>query len=172
MARRCSRLNSDLVLEFIIKEYPEHNGVTKELHNLKSGDEIIIEEPFGTINYKGAGTFLAGGAGITPFIAIFRQLQEDKNLEGNKLIFSNKTAKDVILEKEFKEMFSNDLILTLTEENKKGYESRMIDKNFLKKEIDNFEQNFYVCGPPGFVEDISSALKQLGTKPDAITLEE
>ena len=54
------------VLEFTIKGYPEHDGVTKRLHQLHPGDELLMSEPFGTIAYKGPGTFIAGGAGITP----------------------------------------------------------------------------------------------------------
>jgi predicted ferric reductase len=35
---------------------------------------------FGAIEYKGEGVFIAGGAGVTPFIAILRQLQADDKL--------------------------------------------------------------------------------------------
>ena len=93
---------------------------------------------WGTINYKGPGVFIAGGAGITPFIAILRMLKKDGKIEGNKLFFSNKTTEDVILEKEFREMFDpNDLMLTLTKEKVAGYESGRVDSEFLKKHIKN-----------------------------------
>ncbi len=165
-------LNEDLVLEFTIKSYPEHNGVTKKLHELKPGQELIIGPPWGTIEYKGPGTFIAGGAGITPFIAILRQLQKENKIEGNKLIFSNKMQKDIILEKEFKEMFpSEDLILTLTKEKKPDYESKIIDKEFLKKYIKNFNQFFYICGPPIFIENIKKSLIELGAANEILVLE-
>ncbi|MEK7202691.1 MAG: FAD-binding oxidoreductase, partial [Patescibacteria group bacterium] len=76
-------LNSDLVLEFTIKSYPDHDGVTKKLHELKPGDELLISDPWGTIHYKDRGVFIAGGAGITPFIAIFRDLYQKGKLAGN-----------------------------------------------------------------------------------------
>ena len=82
-------LPQDHILEFTIKGYPEHNGVTKRLHSLTSGDELLIGDPFGTITYHGPGTFIAGGAGITPFIAIFRDLAHDNRLKDHTLIFSN-----------------------------------------------------------------------------------
>lgn len=97
-------LNTDLVLEFIIKSYPEHNGVTKELHTLNSGEELFVGEPWGQMKYKNPGVFIAGGAGVAPFIAILRQLRKDGKLSGHSLIFSNKTSKDIILESELKEM--------------------------------------------------------------------
>ncbi len=164
-------LNQDKVLEFTIKGYPEHNGVTQELHRINPGQKIIMEQPFGTINFKNKGVFLAGGAGITPFIAIFRDLKQKNKLEGNKLIFSNRQQKDVILEKEFRGMLGDNLVLTLTEEEKRGYENRLIDKKFLKDYIDDFSQSFYICGPPGFEKDIKKQLRELGAEPESIVFE-
>jgi len=164
-------LNENEHLEFTIKIYNSHNGVTKELGKLKHGDELIIHDVWGAIEFKGEGVFLAGGAGVTPFIAIFRQLHKENNIGSNKLIFTNKTESDIILKKEFKEMLGDNFINTLTDEKKDGYENRRIDDTFLKEKIDNFKQHFYVCGPPPFVEAISKALTKLGAKPDAVVFE-
>jgi len=164
-------LNDNEYLEFTIKIYDSHNGVTKELGKLKHGDELIIRDVWGAIEYKGEGAFIAGGAGVTPFIAILRQLQADNKIANNKLIFTNKTEKDIILQKEFNEMLGKNFINTLTDEKKDGYENGRIDYTFLKEKIDNFKQNFYVCGPPQFVTSISKALTQLGAKTDAVVFE-
>ncbi len=85
-------LNGEPDLEFTIKIYDDHNGVTNQLNYLSIGDHLIIDDPWGTIQYKGPGVFLAGGAGVTPFIAILRRLARDNSIEGNTLIFSNKTG--------------------------------------------------------------------------------
>jgi ferredoxin-NADP reductase len=164
-------LNDDKDLEFTIKIYDSHNGVTKELGKLKQGDELIIGDVWGAIEYKGEGVFIAGGAGVTPFIAILRQLQAENKIANNKLIFTNKTEKDIILKKEFKEMLGENFITTLTDEKKEGYENNRIDYTFLKEKIDNFKQHFYVCGPPELVTAISEALTQLGAKTDAVIFE-
>src|SRR4051812_7295035 len=68
-------LNSWKELEFTIKIYREHNGMTNQLEKLQVGDELIIGDVWGAITYSGEGVFIAGGAGITPFIAILRQLE-------------------------------------------------------------------------------------------------
>lgn len=164
-------LNDNKHLEFTIKIYDSHNGVTKELGKLKHGDELIIRDVWGAIEYKGEGVFIAGGAGVTPFIAILRQLQADNKIANNKLIFTNKTEKDIILKKEFNEMLGKNFINTLTDEKKEGYENGRIDYTFLKEKIDNFKQHFYVCGPPQFVTAISEALTQLGAKTDTVVFE-
>lgn len=67
-------------LEFTIKIYSDHNGVTNKLGTLLAGDELILHDIWGAIHYKGEGIFIAGGAGVTPFIAIFRQLQKIESL--------------------------------------------------------------------------------------------
>ena len=164
-------LNDNHHLELTIKIYQNHNGITKELGKLKHGDELIIREVWGAIEYKGEGVFIAGGAGITPFIAILRQLNSENKIANNKLIFTNKTERDIILEKELDEILGDNFINTLTDEKKGGYENGKIDTDFLKEKIDNFSQHFYVCGPPPFVEAISKALSNLGAKVDSVIFE-
>lgn len=164
-------LNEWKELEFTIKIYSDHNGVTNELGKLNQGDELLLHDVWGAINYKGPGIFIAGGAGITPFIAIFRQLQKEENLNGNKLFFSNKTEKDIILKDEFSKMLGNNVYNTLTREKNNKYDNRKIDENFLREKINNFEQNFYLCGPDKFVKDISESLNKLGAEPDSVVFE-
>jgi predicted ferric reductase len=76
-------LNDNDYLEFIIKIYDSNDGVT-ELGKLKQGDELLIHDVWGAIEYK-EGVFIAGGAGVTPFIAILRQLQAENKIANNKL---------------------------------------------------------------------------------------
>ncbi len=63
-------LPNDDYLQFTIKTYPAHKGVTNELLQLKKNDELILHDVFGAIAYKNEGVFIAGGAGVTPFISI------------------------------------------------------------------------------------------------------
>lgn len=164
-------LPQDRVLEFIIKAYPTHQGVTQALHALEPGARLLISEPFGTIRYQGPGVFIAGGAGVTPFIAILRQLAREQGLDGQSLLFSNKTPADVIAEKELRHMLRERCIVTCTEELAPGYAHQRIDRDFLSKHVSDFGQHFYVCGPPGFNESVNDALKGLGATPDLLVFE-
>jgi len=159
-------------LEFTIKIYSDHEGVTNQLGQLKAGDELILHDIWGAINYKGEGVFIAGGAGITPFIAIFRQLQKDGKLGNNKLIFSNRTSKDIILKEEFEKMLGNNFINTLTDEKSEKYDNRKIDESYLKEKLNNFSQYFYICGPDPMIESISEQLLKLGVEEDRIVKEQ
>jgi predicted ferric reductase len=39
-------------LEFIIKTYPDHDGATDKLLDMKAGDELILHEVFGTYGIR------------------------------------------------------------------------------------------------------------------------
>ena len=69
-------------LEFTIKSYfnTGEDGVTERLYGYKPGQSLVIRDVWGTITYKGPGTFIAGGAGVTPFIAILRDLHHRRKL--------------------------------------------------------------------------------------------
>jgi ferredoxin-NADP reductase len=164
-------LNNANYLEFVIKNYPAGHGVTEALHHLIPGDELLIHDVWGAIEYKGPGVFIAGGAGITPFIAIFRQLYHDKLIGENKLIFSNKTSADIILKDEFEKMLGKNFINVLTEEKIPGIHNKRIDKAYLKEIVKDFRQHFYICGPEKFTESISTTLGELGAKVDEIIFE-
>jgi glycine betaine catabolism B len=164
-------LNSEPYLEFTIKSYTDHNGVTNELFKIKEGEELIIRDVWGAIEYKGPGYFIAGGAGITPFIAILRQLQREGRLNGNKLFFSNRTGKDIILKDELKEILGKDCLNVITDEQSEEYFPGFIDEKFIKEHVTDFKAHFYICGPDPMVKAISDILVKLGASPEAVVFE-
>lgn len=164
-------LAADGVLEFTIKAYPAHAGVTQALHQLEPGAELLMSEPFGTIRYQGPGVFIAGGAGITPFLAILRDLAHKGEAGGQTLIFSNRTPRDVICEKELRHMLGDRCMLTCTGVAAPGYENRRVDRAYLEEKITDFKQCFYVCGPPPFIDAINGALADLGARSESLVFE-
>lgn len=165
-------LISDQVLEFTIKRYAEHKGVTDKLHTLKPGANLLMSDPFGTITYRKPGVFIAAGSGITPFLSIFRKLAIDRKIEQQSLLFSNKTSADVICEKELRNYFGDRGHFICTRENAPGYEYKRIDRSYLQLTIRDKAQHAYVCGPDKFVEHIVAALKELGMAADSIVYEQ
>lgn len=159
-------------LEFTIKSYFDHTGVTNELWSLGAGDKLILRDVWGTIQYKGPGTFIAGGAGVTPFIAILRKLHADGKIAGNRLIVSNQTEKDIILRDEFEAMDGLEVIWTVTGDSKSKLLQERIDAEFLKRHVENFEGNFYLCGPDAMVEDLRGLLEEAGADVGNVTWEQ
>lgn len=165
-------LAADQVLEFTIKGYADHaDGVTRRLHQLEPGAELLMSEPFGTISYQGPGVFIAGGAGITPFLAILRDLARRGELGRQTLIFSNKSPRDVICEKELRHLLGERCMLTCTGTAAPGCEPRRVDRAFLEEKISDFDQRFYVCGPPPFMDAVNAALAELGARAESLVFE-
>ena len=165
-------LPDDDYLEFTIKTYPSHKGVTNELLQLKQNDELILHDVFGAIAYEGEGVFIAGGAGVTPFISIFRFLRSKNEVGGNKLIFANKAKTDIILEQEFRNLLGRNFINILSNEKTDGYANGYITEEFLKANITDLKKKIYLCGPEPMMEAVEKQLSNLGVDPKSIIKEE
>lgn len=166
-----TNVTDDNYLEFIIKIYNDHNGVTNKLGSINANDELILHAVFGAIQYSKPGVFIAGGTGITPFIAIFRELYKQNKLRGNRLIYTNQTIDDVIMFDELKRMFKTDFVNVFTRQGTVGFVGKRIDRNFLIENIVDFSQHFYVCGPNNLVKDVVKNLTDLGADNDSLVFE-
>jgi len=160
-------------LEFVIKTYPDHDGVTARLATLEPGEAVTITPAFGAISDRGGkATFLAAGAGITPFIPILRRRARDGALEDATLIFSNKTSADIILKDEWEEMEGLACVFVVTDETKGPIPKGRVDADFLADKVTDQDQTFYLCGPGGFVDDVRDGLKAIGVPGERIVTEE
>lgn len=164
-------LPGDHFLEFTIKTYPSRKGVTNQLLNLTEGDELILHDVWGAITYQGEGVFIAGGAGITPFLSIFRQLHADNKINKHRLIFANKTKADIIQEQELRQLLNTEYVNILSDEIVPGYEHGFITKDFLKKNLPQSPVKFYICGPPPMMDSVLQSLCHLGVGDDALVVE-
>ncbi|WP_010520988.1 FAD-binding oxidoreductase [Aquimarina agarivorans] len=158
-------------LEFVIKVYPSHNGTTDKLKELRVGDTLGMDDPYGYIHYRNQGLFIAAGSGITPFLCIYKNLAKQGLLNGNKLIYANKTTADIIYEKQLSEWFGNNVNHILSEEKTDKYYYGLIDKTFLKNAIEDFTQDFYLCGPPTMMDAVIKSLQELGLHKEQIIAE-
>ena len=138
---------------------------------MKINDKLILHDVFGAIAYKGEGVFIAGGAGVTPFISIFRYLQSKNEIGNNKLIFANKTKADIILEQEFKKLLGNNFINILSDEKVNGYANGQITEDFIKANSGGINKIFYVCGPPPMMDAIVKQLANLHVDASSIVKE-
>lgn len=164
-------LPDEPTLEFTIKSYRDHPGVTNALWGCEAGDYLLLREVWGTIQYRGVGTFIAGGAGVTPFIAILRSLNARGGLKGNRLIVSNRAEKDIILRDEFEAMDGLETLWTITGDSKSKLLQERIDTSFLRQHIADFSQNFYLCGPDAMVRDLRASLEEVGADVSSVTWE-
>lgn len=164
-------LPEDEYLEFVIKTYPSHEGVTNELLQLEIDDELLIGDSWGSINYMGEGVFLAGGAGITPFISILRSLNAQNKMGSNTLIFANDKEEDIVNKAEFNKMLGDQFINILSFEKNDQYDHGYIDEEYLTSKISDFSQYFYLCGPRPMVKAVEAILIKLHVPTEKIIKE-
>lgn len=165
-------LPDDDHLELTIKSYPDHDGVTEQIGELEVGDVLHVRDAWGAITDRGPGVFLAGGAGVTPFISILRARLAGPGLDGCHLVFSNATEADIIMREEWEAMPGLRTTFLVTDQPGSPLSADRLDRAALERLVDDVDQRFYVCGPPPMVEDLTEALQAMGADPDGITLED
>ncbi|MCO5260792.1 MAG: hypothetical protein M9916_11665 [Crocinitomicaceae bacterium] len=105
---------------------------------------------------------MAGGAGITPFIAILKDLEKQGKIGNNKLIFANKKQEDIILKDHFNQLLGNNFINILSDDQVDGYENGYISAELIKKYSDNNLKYYYLCGPKPMMNAVEKNLASLG----------
>lgn len=158
-------------LEFTIKTYPSRKRVTNKLLSAQVGDEIVLEDAFGDIRNQGEGVFIAGGAGVTPFIAILKVLEQKGEIGNSTLIFANKREVDIIDKKFFNNILGDNFINVLSDENVKGCENGYITSEIIKKHVDGNSDTYYLCGPPPMMNAVLESLIALGVNENKIIKE-
>ncbi len=140
---------------------------SKELNNLKVGDEVGINYPFGNFTLTGRTkkiAFLSGGVGITPIRSICK-FALDKTLDIDiALLYANRTPEDIVFREDFdkwqKECKGLKVVHVLSRvRNAQNARSGHIDNQIVKEEISDYkERKFYICGPPLMVSAMRNAL--------------
>jgi ferredoxin-NADP reductase len=145
------------------------------LDELRVGDQLELRGPIGGYFVWTDATgrplcLIAGGAGVTPLMAMLRH--RDKLSKGAPavLMYSSRSFQDIIYRYELDAMAGRDnsvrVVHALTREQPKdwiGHRGR-IDENLLAVNCFPPAQNpaIFVCGPTAFVESISDLLVGLG----------
>jgi len=151
------------------------------LDNLKAGDEVKIQYPFGKFTLDESApkvAFLSGGIGITPIRSICKYAV-DKNIGTDiVLVYSNRSIRDIVFKDDFSAMSKSYPLLRVAHvlcEAKQGFKCTVgrIDANVIKNEVpDYLERKFYLCGPPQMVEAMRKILAdELGLNTEKIVTE-
>jgi len=184
------RLNKDKLYArhpFTISSYPyddnfhftiKLNGrFTKAASELKKGEEVIVEGPFGIFTIENRIkdlVFIAGGVGITPFMSIIRNQLKNREKQNILLLYGAKTYDSIIFknyldkikEKGFRKIY------VLSQEEHKMCEKGYINREIIKKYAKDVENSlFYICGPEPMKKLCEKELKALGVNSKNIITE-
>ena len=158
--------------ELVIKVYP--NGLLSNyMFDKYVGEEVFLEGPtVGGHFQQGMAdkiAMVAGGAGITPMIAIIRTAIRRKWAVDMTLLYANKTVNDIILRDEFENYAAahDNFHLTLAvDEPAAGFAGHVgfIDDDLLKKSLPPVEDDplIFLCGPPMMEYKLREKILALG----------
>ena len=144
------------------------------VEELRRGDAFEVRGPIGGYfawepAEGGPLLLVGGGSGVVPLRSILRARPRDVPA---RLIYSARSFDDVIYRDEL-EALGDDVLLTLTREQRDGVRHGRVDGDLLREEAfpANEEPRIFVCGPTSFVEAVASAFVKLGHAPERIKTE-
>jgi ferredoxin-NAD(P)+ reductase (naphthalene dioxygenase ferredoxin-specific) len=158
------------VLEFHIRMVPD-GGVSTFVHNdLKLGDNVRVEGPYGIsyLRQKHTGPIvaLAGGSGLAPVKSIVESALADGAEQPIHMYFGVRAEQDVYLEDHFQtlarkhENFTFEIVLSDPEgatDRRNGYLVDIVADDF--EDMDGSKA--YLAGPPIMVETCVGKLKEM-----------
>ncbi len=158
---------------------------TKEALNLKIGEEVIVDGPFGIFTIEDTIgkhkdknlVFIAGGVGITPFFSIIKSQIKSSTKINITLFYCSRTVKGTIFKRELdniKEDWLKKIYIVSEDECQENVKEKgIINKELIKKYTDNIDNSvFYICGPEQMKKCVIKELKELGVKKENIIIED
>lgn len=160
---------------------------TKTIPNIKLGTKVLIEGPYGVFTAKLSKTnkvlLIAGGIGITPYIAILEDLS--KAGKNTVLIYGNKTEGDIALRVELEALsqkynikihhvLSNSDTASLSTLHSPliTLSSGFITPELIKQLVpDAADRETFLCGPPPMMNALIKSLPTIGIEKNNIYFE-
>lgn len=154
---------------------------TNALVKAKVGDKAYIDGSFGSFTHLNLPKdnklcFIAGGIGITPFLSMLRYLNIKEQHRQVTLLWGVRDSSELICSEELASIASNMKNLTVipvlsSDKNYNG-EQGFIDGARVKRLLNNdFECDFFLCGPPIMMEKVVSDLKSFNISSSKIHFE-
>jgi propane monooxygenase reductase subunit len=171
--------NREGIFEFVIRVYPGglFSGYLAE--ELKVGDRLSVEGPFGAFRFRESSPndllFLGGGAGLAPLLALLRSMAERSLDRTVTFYYGARGRRDLCFEEEIAKLSEQLPGLTFVpalsepfEDDGWDGETGLITDVVERREADLRNVDAYVCGPPPMVEAAIALLTRLGRSEDHI----
>lgn len=154
-----SSSDKDSNLKITVKNLGDYTGL---LRNLKPGDGILIDGPYGHFSYKNVESknqiWVAGGIGITPFFSMAKSLTPEYNVD---FYYSVKEGGEAVYTNELQDIsFKNpNFKFNLWSSKDKGYINGGVVANLSGGVAD---KDIFFCGPPVLMESLKNQFASLG----------
>lgn len=159
-----SSQTSENFLKICIKLIPDGLG-SNFFKKITKTKEIEFTPAQGNFIYKNSDKkniyFIATGVGLSPIFSILKNELNNKNNKNIFLFFGVQTQKDIFWQKELEELknkfknFNFEIFLS-QEENYNQFKKGHVTDNLENLDFDN--SDFFVCGNPNMIIDVSKIL--------------
>ncbi|MFO0559632.1 MAG: ferric reductase-like transmembrane domain-containing protein [Polyangiales bacterium] len=154
-----SAWSSARTLRLVIKALGDHTRKLSE--KLAEGQRVTLEGPYGRFTFEGERdqVWIAGGIGVTPFLARLEALANRTTKHSIDLYFCARGADPSLLEELTKRASEANVTLRVLLEGRDG----RLDAERLCKDVPAFGgADYWFCGPAGFGEAMLRALAAKG----------
>ena len=165
--------------ELMIATRMRDSAFKRALAALPLGAKLDMEGPSGLMTLhedaSRPAVFLAGGIGITPFLAIARDAAARRLPHRLLLIYSNRRPQDAAFLDELKRMESPNfrLVTTMTAAPDWKGETRLVGRELLAEHVPDLRAPvYYFAGPPGMTMAVQGMLSELGVSEEDMRSEE
>jgi glycine betaine catabolism B len=175
--RRCFTIASspaECEVRLGVKFYPDASSFKRSLLAMRPGHEIVASQLAGEFvlpaNKRSKLVFMAGGIGITPFRSMIRDLLDRKEKRPITVLYSNKTAREIVYTdvlEEARTQLGIETVYTLTDANSvppdwQGGTGR-VDAEMIARTVPDYrERTFYLSGPRSLVVGLERVLRDIG----------
>lgn len=159
-------------IDLAIKKIPDGRASVYLHEHVRVGDVVTIDGGYGEFYYReGMGqrlVLIAGGIGITPLMSMIRFIDEAQLQVELTLFYSAATPSEFVFHEELQAIAARNAHIrchfTVTQPGREPWDGRVgrIDRQLLAALAMAPQTLYYLCGPPGFAEDMQALLKQHG----------
>jgi ferredoxin-NADP reductase len=171
--------------ELMIATRMRETAFKRVLKTAPVGTAVVIDGPNGDMVLHGdparPAVFLAGGIGITPFLAMARHAANERLPHHLYLFYSNRRPQDAAFLTELQKMeqlnLNYRLISTMSEPEKSARrwsgETGFIRREMLERHLsDTAKPIYYFAGPPSMTNAMRQMLEDMGISEQAMRYEE
>ena len=163
-------------VEITFKRFAE-GKLSPKLFDLKEGDELIIEGPYGNfrLNFEDKNAVLiAGGTGIAPLMSMIRYNKYHNWPMYLTVFYSAKNPSNILYRQELERYHMEKRIhfIPISQDNSQvpnGFITGRVTNELITSHVKNMtEQSFYLCGPPKMITEIEAELRKSGIEKQRI----
>ena len=169
-------------IRLAVKHDGSDHPVTNWLHDYARAGDMVEVSLGGDFTYTpdeaGSVVLIGGGIGMTPLMSIVRTVDEMAQITRLALVYSASSPDEMLFRREIESIVARNsrirCVFTVTRSVPETWDRHTgrIDAGLLRSEGIDLGALFFICGPPGMIQDVAAILGALGVPGERIRYEQ